>query len=253
MQGIIVRAAVLACTICGIAGFSVGPVGLGLGRGVSKGPFARASGKAALALRTARESSSSSRVAVSLLRMQAKPGGTDDEDFAGTVLKNTMEGQVGARGELYVAGQLLLLFLVIIAPALEGLLEDLGLPLGLLFCAGGLGIGGKGVVDLGRNLTPWPKPIDNAVLKTGGVYGVVRHPLYGGLLLTCFGLSVIGMSFPRLFFTTLLYALLNAKAEMEEEFMTEAFKDYRRYQETTRNRLIPYAAELRDLIKNATK
>lgn len=53
--------------------------------------------------------------------MQAQPGGTDEEDFAGTVMKNTMEGPVGARGELYVAGQFLLIFLFVIAPGTHAL------------------------------------------------------------------------------------------------------------------------------------
>lgn len=51
-----------------------------------------------------------------------------------------------------------------------------------------------------HTLKPEPQTLK---CKPGGVYSVVRHPLYGGLLLTCFGLSVIGMSFPRLFVSTI--------------------------------------------------
>ena len=31
-------------------------------------------------------------------------------------------------------------------------------------------------------------------LKTGGVFEYVRHPIYGGLLLLCFGIAIISNS-----------------------------------------------------------
>src|SRR5690349_16421461 len=34
--------------------------------------------------------------------------------------------------------------------------------------------------NLGRSLTPLPTPTRNARLRTGGLYGFVRHPIYSG-------------------------------------------------------------------------
>ena len=53
----------------------------------------------------------------------------------------------------------------------------------VLLLAGGFG--------LGRALTPFPAPRGDADLQTGGVYGLVRHPMYGGGILVGFGWSAI--------------------------------------------------------------
>lgn len=68
------------------------------------------------------------------------------------------------------------------------------------------------MLKLGDSISPFPKPTDDNVLTTSGVYGLARHPMYGGLILTCVGLSVLSGSFPRLFFTAILAATLNFKA-----------------------------------------
>jgi hypothetical protein len=103
------------------------------------------------------------------------------------VMENIMEGQTGQRGEIYVAIQFLLIFLVIIGPVVEDTLIDLGLAFGLALCAVGLTIGAAAVVTLGDSLTPWPKPVKNNQFKSDGVFGLCRHPIYGGALYTCAG------------------------------------------------------------------
>jgi protein-S-isoprenylcysteine O-methyltransferase Ste14 len=40
----------------------------------------------------------------------------------------------------------------------------------------------ESLFDLGQNLTPLPHPRDEGQLVTTGVYGLVRHPMYGGVI-----------------------------------------------------------------------
>ena len=48
-----------------------------------------------------------------------------------------------------------------------------------------------GATGLGRQLTPFPKPIEQGDIKRGGVYGLVRHPIYGGVLLLALAWSLV--------------------------------------------------------------
>jgi len=38
------------------------------------------------------------------------------------------------------------------------------------------------IKDLGRNLSPFPRPINNSNLVTTGIYGFTRHPMYHSLI-----------------------------------------------------------------------
>ena len=91
--------------------------------------------------------------------------------------------------------QFLLLGAVILSgflePRPEGSFADLLGMVGLVLMAAGALLLGRALLDLGRNLTPTPRPRSDAELVDGGVYRLVRHPMYGGLLLTALGLSLI--------------------------------------------------------------
>jgi protein-S-isoprenylcysteine O-methyltransferase Ste14 len=56
---------------------------------------------------------------------------------------------------------------------------------------GGNVLAGAGAVGLGRSLRPLPQPPSGATLRTDGAYGVVRHPIYAGLLVACAGAAVL--------------------------------------------------------------
>ena len=151
-----------------------------------------------------------------------------------TIMANVLEGAIGERGEAFVGLQLGLVFLVVVAPVFQDTIEDSGLWAGLAISAAGLAFGYAAVQQLGDSLSPWPKPVDKNVLQTDGVFALSRHPIYSGLLITCFGLSLINASYPRLLFSFLLLLVMDAKAAAEEEFMREKHGDaYTRYCEST--------------------
>jgi protein-S-isoprenylcysteine O-methyltransferase Ste14 len=78
-----------------------------------------------------------------------------------------------------------------------------------------------------------------AGLQADGPYGVVRHPLYLGWVLTVFGAP--RMTGDRLAFAVLTTAYLFVAIPWEERSLERSFGEaYRRYKTTVRWRVIPY-------------
>jgi len=94
-------------------------------------------------------------------------------------------------------------------------------------------------LGLGRGLTAAPLPNSHAKLRTGGLYRLVRHPIYTGLLL--FTLAHVATSGSALVALAgvLLILLINAKARWEEKRLTERFLDYSDYARRT-PRFVPW-------------
>jgi protein-S-isoprenylcysteine O-methyltransferase Ste14 len=95
-----------------------------------------------------------------------------------------------------------------------------------------------GIAALGRSLTPFPKPKDEASLNEGGAYRLVRHPMYGGVLLVVAGWSL--MSTPMgLATTALVAAFLELKSRREEAWLVERFARYEAYRQRVRRKFVP--------------
>ncbi|MER3390573.1 MAG: isoprenylcysteine carboxylmethyltransferase family protein [Microcella sp.] len=97
---------------------------------------------------------------------------------------------------------------------------------------------------LGRALTPTPVPRDSAELTTTGIYGLVRHPLYSGLLVLGAGLVVIGASWLHVLAWVALLVLLAAKARLEEWMLLERHDEYAQYAARV-GRLVPGVGRIR--------
>jgi protein-S-isoprenylcysteine O-methyltransferase Ste14 len=83
-----------------------------------------------------------------------------------------------------------------------------------------------------------PKMTDEE-LQTGGVFRIVRHPLYFGWLITVFGAA--HMTGDRLTFAVLTTAYLVIAIPWEERSLEREFgESYRRYKERVRWRIVPY-------------
>jgi len=93
----------------------------------------------------------------------------------------------------------------------------------------GLVVLGIGLIGLGRSLTPLPVPLPNAQLKSGGVYRVVRHPIYSGIVLWALASAATSGSPITLSMAVALVALLSAKARFEERLLRVHFADYNDY------------------------
>lgn len=177
--------------------------------------------------------------------VQAQVTDIDTEALTGDVkaagiglVDNVIAGDWLNRGELYGGVQLLFVVLLLRSP---GFLDSLiGFAVGPLTLAVGAMISGKAVWDLGRKqLSIWPAPVPDAELRTGGLYDVVRHPVYAGLLLACLGYSAATGSPERLALTIGFAFFLSKKIKVEEDFLIDTYADYEDYMDSVPDRLIP--------------
>lgn len=152
----------------------------------------------------------------------------------------------GTRGEWYVVVQFILLALVAFGPrTLPGLpqwsppLSTISPIVGLILGAGGGLLALAGLLHLGRNLTPLPHPKDDATLVEAGVYGLVRHPIYSGLILGAFGWALIHSSPPALLYASILLVFFDLKSRREERWLRAKFPRYAAYQQRVK-KLIPF-------------
>ena len=85
------------------------------------------------------------------------------------------------------------------------------------------------IKDLGRNLSPFPKPINNSNLVTTGIYRFTRHPMYYSLIFISIGVFIIKLSIYYLFLTISLALIIKFKIALEEKYLMNKFKDYQLY------------------------
>lgn len=150
---------------------------------------------------------------------------------------------LGPRGEGWTLLQGILLVLVAasatVGSAWSGPLRLIGAVLGIGLMALGAWLAVRGTRDLGDALTPLPRPRASATLVQTGVYGTVRHPIYGGIVLASLGWALVWASVPGLVLAVVTWAFFSLKSMREEAWLVERFPDYPAYRERTR-RLIPW-------------
>lgn len=86
-----------------------------------------------------------------------------------------------------------------------------------------------GVLALGHALTASPIPRPEASLVTHGVYGLVRNPIYSGLMLGGLGLVVFGASGWHLATWVALVLLLALKTRWEERMLAAEHPQFDAY------------------------
>jgi protein-S-isoprenylcysteine O-methyltransferase Ste14 len=151
---------------------------------------------------------------------------------------------LGPRGEGWVVIQFLLLGLVLVAPFVAGGLWDrearwaTTLAGGLLALAG-LVLAVAGIVHLRSALTPLPHPREGSELVDSGAYRIVRHPIYGGILLGAIGWALLTASPAALVIAGVLGVFFRLKSGREEAWLDARYEGYAAYRARTR-RLIPW-------------
>ena len=171
--------------------------------------------------------------------------GVDLDNLGVAVKENIQSGDVGERGEAYVVAQFSLLLCIAL-----GTVPFVGDALSFTLGPGLVGVGlvlvYKAAVDLGTNLSPWPTPTDpntgRGSLIDTGIYSLMRHPMYSGLIFGMAGLSVATDSALRLLLTALLYLVLDAKADYEESKLIEIYgNEYLYYMLKVQDKIIPFS------------
>ena len=148
-----------------------------------------------------------------------------------------------SRGELYVVMQAILLIALFFGPK-----DIFGLPtmlnqtlwwIGQILFYSGIVIAIWAAILLGPNLTPLPKPKPSGEFIQSGLYRFVRHPIYFGVILVCFGWAGIVQTLYTLVLAIILLIFFDLKSRQEEIWLTEKFSEYDVYKQNTK-KLIPF-------------
>jgi protein-S-isoprenylcysteine O-methyltransferase Ste14 len=93
---------------------------------------------------------------------------------------------------------------------------------------------------LGSNWSGKPTIKEGHTLIRSGPYAVVRHPIYGGILVGLLGTAIAQGKLGSLIGTVLVLIAFKVKSRLEETFMTEQFgAEYLNYKEQVKG-LIPF-------------
>lgn len=150
---------------------------------------------------------------------------------------------LGRRGEGWFVLQVVLFGAIAVSgaadPAWSGWQAAVVMAAGIILmgCGGVLSL--RGLLDLRESLTPFPKPLDNARLVETGAYRLVRHPIYGGLILGAVGWGLLRGSPLTLLGAMALAVFFDLKSRREESWLSESYADYPAYRSRTR-RLLPW-------------
>ena len=82
------------------------------------------------------------------------------------------------------------------------------------------------IKDLGRNLSPFPRPKKNSNLVNKGIYRFTRHPMYYSLILISFGVFITKLSIYYLFLSLSLILIIKFKIALEDQYLKNKFKNY---------------------------
>ena len=125
-----------------------------------------------------------------------------------TLTNNTVNpsAEAGKRGEEILLVKVLLISLLIlgIPEGLIGIIKLFGISSWIL----GFYLLLDGIWHLKSNLSFYNIPIQNNYLVTSGVYDMVRHPIYGGIMLLAIGSSIVCGNLEKLVISIFLTVLL---------------------------------------------
>lgn len=155
---------------------------------------------------------------------------------------------LGPRGEGWLALQGACFALIVAAiaaaphepvtdPGAVGARQLVGYLLGMV----GAVLIGSGIAELrrARALAALPRPRTEAALAQTGAYRLVRHPIYGGLILGALGLAVITPWAGTFIAVGLLALVLDLKRRREEAWLIDRYPGYAAYRARTKA-LLPY-------------
>ena len=149
---------------------------------------------------------------------------------------------LGHRGEGWVALQVALFAAFVLGAVLgppwpEGI-GGWSFALGIALALAGGALAAAAILGLGHDLTAFPKPKEGMTVRTRGVYGMVRHPIYGGLILVVIGGSLTNS--PLALVPAVALALLfEGKRRVEERWLVEHDPGYSEYRHRVRKAFIP--------------
>jgi protein-S-isoprenylcysteine O-methyltransferase Ste14 len=150
---------------------------------------------------------------------------------------------LGPRGEGWVAIQVVLFGLLALAGLAGPAWGEPWLAAGRVAGAGlivlGLAVIGLGLAGLRENLTAVPRPVEGGRLVDTGVYGLVRHPIYTGIITAAVGWGLLAASPAALAVAAGIGVFFDLKSRREEAWLLAAYPAYAGYRAQVR-KLIPF-------------
>lgn len=158
------------------------------------------------------------------------------------IVKRSRSGSVKNRAD---KGSLIFLWSMITIGFVSGFflskpLNDFWAGIGIPLVIGGLLIRWIAILQLGKSFTVDVAITHNATLKTDGIYSVVRHPSYSGLLLIVSGFAALMHSvYSFLVLVVPVFIAILYRISVEEKLLTNEFGGkYSAYKNETK-KLIP--------------
>lgn len=148
---------------------------------------------------------------------------------------------MGRRGEQWVIAQAALLILFFVVPRIGPAWPkpDVFRFIGSALAIGGILLLAWSALNLGRSLTPFPRPLPEGRFVTTGAYRFLRHPIYFAVLVGCLGLALATWNPLRVMLTVALLVFFDLKASREESWLQEQYPEYASYK-TRVKKLIPW-------------
>jgi protein-S-isoprenylcysteine O-methyltransferase Ste14 len=149
------------------------------------------------------------------------------------------------RGGGWVIAQLALFALYVLAlVGTPSLTEGYGLGfariVGVVMVVIAVVVGGWSMVILGRDLSIFPHPVEEAGLVDSGPYRLVRHPIYFAVILGSLGLALALLNTAAAIVALVFIPFFMAKTGFEEDRLVEEVAGYRDYRSAIPYRIIPW-------------
>ena len=133
-------------------------------------------------------------------------------------------------GWAFVAVQVVLIAVLVVLPGRDDfpLSNGVRTVVDVVFWLG-VALAVAGGLSLGRALTATPVPTATATLRTDGLYRLVRHPIYSGVIVIVVAMAARSQSFVSVGLAVVTLAFFNVKARWEEGRLIDRFPDYPAY------------------------
>ena len=144
-------------------------------------------------------------------------------------------------GSRWVLAQFVVLVLIAVAIALTGSEPQIGSTLvAIVLFLIGQGMAVAAAIQMRQYISAHPAPAPGASLLQNGIYSLVRHPMYGGVMLMAAAVSVFDRNVVAVLLTVGLTGLFFGKSRYEESLLRDVFLGYPEYANRVQRRFIPW-------------
>lgn len=101
-----------------------------------------------------------------------------------------------------------------------------------LMIAGGISVL-LALLQLNKNISMLPTPTTEATLKTSGIFALLRHPIYAGIIYFAVGYAFLKQDFMKMLMAILITVFFEIKVVYEEKKLKQKFPEYDTYKNKT--------------------